>query len=56
MNVMAAFSMRYVVTFMRMFAEILTVAQAQEKTERMYNSKELGSKAYENNKISSRTH
>ena len=34
------FSMRYVTISMRMFAEILTVAQAQEKTERLFNSKE----------------
>ena len=40
MNVMAASSMREVVTFMRMFAVILTVAQAQEKTDRMFNLKE----------------
>ena len=31
---------------MRMFAVTLIVAQAQEKTERMFNSNELSSKAY----------
>lgn len=39
MNVMAVSSMRYVATSMRMFALILTVAQALEKTERMFNLK-----------------
>lgn len=34
------FSMRYVTISMRMFAEILTVAQALEKTERLFNLKE----------------
>lgn len=53
---MAVFSMRYVVTFMKMFAAILIVTQILEKTERMFSSNELSSKAYENNKISSRTH
>ena len=38
---MAVFSMRYVTISMRMFAEILTVAQALEKTERLFNLKEL---------------
>lgn len=37
---MAVFSMRYVTISMRMFAEILTVAQALEKTERLFNSRE----------------
>lgn len=37
---MAVFSMRYVTISMRMFAEILTVAQALEKTERLFNLKE----------------
>ena len=37
---MAAFSMRYVVTFMIMFAVTFLVAQAQEKTEKMFNSRE----------------
>lgn len=41
---------------MRMFAVILIATQVLEKTERIFNSKELSSKAYENNKISSRTH
>ena len=41
---------------MKMFAVISTVAQNQEKTEGMFSSNELSSKAYENNKISSRTH
>lgn len=34
------FSMRYVTISMRMFAEILTVAQALEKTEKLFNLKE----------------
>jgi hypothetical protein len=34
------FLMRYVTISMRMFAEILTVAQALEKTERLFNLKE----------------
>ena len=34
------FSMRYVTISMRMFAEILTVAQSLEKTERLFNLKE----------------
>lgn len=38
---MAASFLRYVAISMRMFAVIFLVAQAQEKTERMFNSKEL---------------
>lgn len=37
---MVVFSMRYVTISMRMFAEILTVAQALEKTERLFNSRD----------------
>ena len=37
---MAVSSMIYVATLMKMFAEILSVAQVLEKTERMFNSKE----------------
>ena len=37
---MAAFSMIYVVTFMKMFAAVLTATQALEKTEKIFNSKE----------------
>lgn len=40
---MAVSSMIYVATLMKMFAMILIVAQALEKTERMFNSKELSS-------------
>ena len=38
---MVVFSMRYVQTFMKKFAEISSVSQSTEKTERMFNSKEL---------------
>ena len=38
---MVVSSMRYVKTFMKLFAEISSVTQAKEKTERMFNSKEL---------------
>ena len=38
---MVASSMRYVETFMKLFVKISSVTQAKEKTERMFNSKEL---------------
>lgn len=34
------FSMRYVPTFMKKFAEISSVSQSTEKTERLFNLKE----------------
>ena len=37
---MVASSMRYVETFMKLFAEISSVTQEKEKTERMFNLKE----------------
>lgn len=39
-NAMVASSMRYVETFMKLFAKISSVTQAKEKTVRMFNSKE----------------
>ena len=39
-NAMVVSSMRYVKTFMKLFAKISSVTQEKEKTERMFNSKE----------------
>ena len=39
-NAMVASSMRYVETFMKLFAKISSVTQEKEKTERMFNLKE----------------
>ena len=41
--VLAVSSMRQLAIFMKMFAEISFVVQILEKTERMFNSKELSS-------------
>ena len=48
---MVVSSMIYVETFMKLFVKISSVTQAKEKTERMFNSKELSNMATANFEI-----